>query len=141
MPCTRRDLWRLLPALAATAALGAEEAPLSSKVYQFGDLQVHAEGQNRFRPVLEGKMHAGCALEVHESDLAPGQMPHAAHHHVHEEMFLVREGTIEVTINGKSTKLGPGSVAFIASGDEHGIRNAGDTHAQYFVIGLGSDKG
>jgi len=140
MACTRRDLLWLLPALAGSAGFGEEKRALASKVYPFEDLRANATGQNRFRPVLEGRMHAGCALEVHETDLAPGEMPHPAHHHVHEEMFLVREGTLEVTISGRSQKLGPGGVAFIASGDEHGIRNAGDTHAQYFVIGLGSDS-
>jgi quercetin dioxygenase-like cupin family protein len=66
-------------------------------------------------------------------------MPHAAHRHRHEELFLIREGTVEVTIAGRSTRLGPGGVAFIASNEEHGIRNAGSTHAEYFVLGLGSD--
>jgi len=140
MAWTRRDLLWLLPALAGSAAFGDEKRSLASKAYRFEDLHVNAEGKNLFRPVLEGRMHAGCASEVHETDLAPGEMPHAAHHHVHEEMFLVREGTLEVTINGRSQKLGPGGIAFVASGDEHGIRNAGDTHAQYFVIGLGSDS-
>ena len=54
-------------------------------------------------------------------------MPHPPHHHLHEEMFLVREGTLEATISGKSTRLGPGSVAFVGSNDEHGIRNPGTT--------------
>lgn len=140
MALTRRDLWRLLPALVASAGFGDEKGPLASKVYRFEDLRVNADGKNSFRPVLDGQMHAGCHLEVHETDLAPGAMPHPAHHHVHEEMFLVREGTLEVTVNGRSQKLGPGGLAFIASGDEHGIRNAGGTHALYFVIGLGSDS-
>jgi mannose-6-phosphate isomerase-like protein (cupin superfamily) len=141
MAWTRRDLVWLLPALAVPAGFGKEKRSLASKVYAFEDLPVNSNGKNSFRAVLEGRMHAGCTLEVHETDLAPGELPHPAHHHLHEEMFLIREGTIEVTINGRSQKVGPGGVAFIASGDEHGIRNAGHTHAQYFVIGLGSDDG
>jgi hypothetical protein len=30
-------------------------------------------------------------------------------------------------------------VAYVASNEEHGIRNAGSTHAQYFVIALGTE--
>ncbi len=128
--------------LAALPSVGiaAEKAALPSKVYRLEDLRVERSDGNSFRPVLEGFTHAGCPIAVHETDLAPGGMPHPPHRHVHEEMFLVREGTVEVTINGRSTKLGPGSVAFVASNDEHGIRNAGDTQAQYFVIGLGNVK-
>jgi len=66
-------------------------------------------------------------------------MPHPGHRHPQEEMFLVREGTVEVTIAGRSTPLGPGGVAFIASNEEHSIRNAGPTHAEYFVLALGSN--
>ena len=47
------------------------------------------------------------------------------------------EGTLEVTISGKPTLLGPGSAAFIASNEEHGWRNSGSTRAHYTVIALG----
>jgi len=89
---------------------------------------------------LDGVTHTGFHIELHETDLAPGSRPHPPHHHLHEEIFLIRQGTVEVTIAGKSSSLGPGSVAYIASNVEHGIRNAGDQHAQYFVLALGTDR-
>ena len=64
---------------------------------------------------------------------------HPGHHHQHEEIFLIREGALEVTIAGRSARLGPGSVAYVASNEEHGVRNAGDTRAEYFVIALGRE--
>ncbi len=137
---SRRDLCRLLPTLAASGLFAAEGASLPSKAFRFEDLPVRADGQNRFRSILEGRTHAGCAIEVHESDLAPGAMPHPPHHHVHEEMFLIREGTVEVTIASLTTRLGPGSATFVASNDEHSIRNVGESHAQYFVVALGTDS-
>jgi len=139
MILSRRDCCLLLSAFAPALGMGAEGTSLTSKAARFEDLPARKEGGNEFRPVLEGETHAGCPLEVHESLLAPGNMPHSAHHHLHEEMFLVREGTIEATINGKATRLGPGSVAFMASNAEHGIRNVGTTPAQYFVIAIGKD--
>jgi len=139
MICSRRDLYLWLAALAAPAGWAAEKGSLSSGTFRFEVLPVNTSGENRFRPILEGATHDGCRLEAHETDLAPGGMPHAVHRHRHEELFLIREGTVEVTIAGRSTQLGPGGVAFIASNEEHGIRNAGSTHAEYFVLGLGSD--
>ena len=53
---------------------------------------------------------------------------------------MIHEGTLEVTISGRSAKLGPGSVAYVASGEEHGWRNVGTTRAQYFVLALGQEK-
>ena len=63
--------------------------------------------------------------------------PHAPHHHEHEEMVMVQNGTIEVTILGKATRLGPGGVGYVASNEEHGWKNVGDGPANYFVIAFG----
>jgi len=118
-------------------ALPAAGTPLVSQTYRFEDLPVRTSGANRYRAVLDGLTHEGWAVELHETQLAPGSQPHPPHRHVHEEVFLLREGTVEVTISGRSTRLGPGSVAFVASNEEHGIRNAGTSPAEYFVIALG----
>jgi len=81
--------------------------------------------------------HTGDYLEAHETVLEPAAMPHPPHRHVAEELFLISKGTLEVTISGKRARLGPGSAFFIASNEEHSIRNVGSTPAQYFGITLG----
>ncbi len=139
MTYSRRDLCLLVGALAAAPGVAAQKTALPSKVFPYSEMPVHKNGANESRPVLEGELHDGCYLEVHQTKLAPGAMPHPAHHHLHEEMFLVREGAIEITISGKSTQLGPGSVGFVGSNDEHGIRNPGAAHAEYFVVAFGKD--
>jgi quercetin dioxygenase-like cupin family protein len=145
MPVTRRELCSLLAVLSAgvlpAAGLNADSAPgspLASAVYPFDKLPVTvSENKSEFRPILKGKLRTGESIEVHETTLPVGGAPHPPHHHLHSEMFLIREGTLEVTINGTSHRAGPGSLAFIASNDVHGIRNAGDTPALYFVIAIG----
>jgi mannose-6-phosphate isomerase-like protein (cupin superfamily) len=52
-------------------------------------------------------------------------------------MWLIREGTVELTVNGKNYQLGPGSVGFVHSNDEDGIRNVGAIPATYFVVAIG----
>ena len=140
MRFSRRELCLMLPALAASSALAAEKPVLPSKVYHFKDLPVQKDGPLTMRPVFEGYTHDGFRIAMHESDLAPGGMPHPPHHHKGEEMFLMLSGTLEVTINGKSSRIGRGSVAFIGSGDEHGVRNPEDAPARYYVIELGPQK-
>jgi quercetin dioxygenase-like cupin family protein len=148
---SRRDLTLLLPALAVAKASGqnapAQKAPvapkpvLPSKTYRFEDLPVrtNTKNSNTQRAVFNGKTHKEVPVELHITELGPGEAPHPPHHHVHEEMIMIHEGTLEVTIAGNTSKLGPGSVAFVASNEEHGWRNVGTTRAQYFVLAVGQE--
>ena len=140
MNYSRRDFGLLLPFLAVSSVATAQTPALPSKTYAFDDLPVRNNGANKSRAVLEGKTHGGFPVDVHITELAPGLAPHPPHQHVHEEMIMIREGTLEVTIAGKSAKLGPGSVAYVASNEEHGWRNVGTTRAQYFVLALGREN-
>lgn len=141
MSWSRRELCLALPALVATPSLAVEETgTLPSKVYKFDELPVRRFGDLLYRPIIEGKSYQGCRFSVHESALAPKSSPHPAHHHDGEEAFLVMEGALEVTINGKTSRITKGSVAFIGSGDEHGIRNPEETTAKYYVIEFGPQK-
>ena len=144
MKITRRDLTALLPALAATQAAAQTAAPqpkvrgkLASKAYRFEDLPEKVNGQNKSRNVFDGKNHAGCQVDLHITDLGPGQMPHAAHHHVHEEIVMLQSGQLDITIEGKVTRVGPGSVVYVNSNEEHGWKNPGPERAQYFVMAVG----
>ena len=142
MNATRRELISMLPAVLIPSVLQepattAKEDAMPSAVYPFDELPVRTTNGAQIRAVLKGKLATGESMEVHETTLPPGGMPHAAHHHVHSEMWLVREGTVELTINGTSSRFGPGSVGFVHSNDEHGIKNVGDTPATYFVVAVG----
>jgi len=141
MSPTRREMCLLFPSalLPALLAKGQSEQPASlpSAMYPFGKLGVHTSNSAEIRTVLKGKLASGESLEVHETTLPPGTSPHPPHHHEHSEMWLIREGTVEITVNGTSNRIGPGSVGFVRSNDEHGIKNVGTTPATYFVVAVG----
>jgi len=128
----------LLPSLAAGQS-GTKKEQLLSGVFRFEDMEARKSGAITLRQILKGDTHTGLLVDLHESELPGGQSPHAPHHHLHEEMLLVREGTMEVTIAGKVSRLGPGSVAYIASNQQHGYRNPASTPVAYFVLALGTD--
>jgi quercetin dioxygenase-like cupin family protein len=143
---SRRDLGLLLPAVAASAAAqqSAEKAPLKklpSKAYVFEDLHAKQNGENTGRAVLNGTTHTGYPVELHMTELAAGQAPHPPHRHAHEEILMLRSGQLEVTMNGETTRLTPGSVVYVASNDLHGWKNPGPAKAEYFVMALGGDQG
>ncbi len=114
-----------------------QQASLPSATYPFDKLPVRASHSAQIRAILKGKLATGKSIEVHETTLPPGGAPHPPHHHEHSEMWLIREGTVEITINGKPHRLGPGSLAFVHSNEEHGITNPADTPATYFVVAVG----
>src|SRR5450759_5318941 len=136
MKPSRRDLAALLPAVAAAQGAKAQtkDMPtLASKAYRFEDLPVKVNGENRSRDVFNGKNHSGFPVDIHITELGPGQAPHAAHHHVHEEVVMLQTGMLDVTIEGKVTRVTAGSVVYVNSNEEHGWKNPGPERAQYFV--------
>ena len=144
MDFSRRNFASTLPGIAALIAFPCPAADsgtvLPAKAYPYRELPVTTHDGNSFRPILQGLTHENFPLEIHETTLAPGAMPHPPHRHAHEEVFLVREGDVEATIDGKRERLNGGSAAYVASNLEHSIRNVGPGPAQYFVVALGHQK-
>jgi mannose-6-phosphate isomerase-like protein (cupin superfamily) len=142
MTYTRRALAFLFPALMAgqqQAQPAVQAGTLPSKAFPFGDLTGRQSGTIKLYQILTGNTHTGYRVDLHESELPGGGVPHPPHRHLHEELLFVREGELEVVINGQWTRLPAGSCAYLASNDLHGYRNPGTAAAKYFVLALGND--
>lgn len=125
---------------ASAAARAAGKPPLETRIYTWESLPVKQNGLNRGRAVLDGLTHTGYPLEMHATELPPGGAPHGSHKHANDELIIVREGTLEVSIEGRTTRVGPGSVVYVTSGEEHGVSNAGAGVAHYYIIALGAKR-
>jgi mannose-6-phosphate isomerase-like protein (cupin superfamily) len=53
---------------------------------------------------------------------------------VHEELLVIRTGTMEVLQGTTTRTAGPGAIVFMASNEWHGLKNPGTTPATYLVI-------
>jgi mannose-6-phosphate isomerase-like protein (cupin superfamily) len=143
MKIRRRDLGALLPALLLPGvlkldAVAADIPTLESGVFPFDKLEPKTSATGSIgRAVFKGKLATGEFVEVHETVLPPGGAPHPPHRHEHSEMWLMREGTAEFTVNEKSFRIGPGGVGFAASNDMHGIKNPGTVPCAYYVVAVG----
>jgi len=142
MSVTRREMCALLPVLLPLATqlrAFAGDSSLPSGVFSFDQAPMHVANNNaQVRLIMRGKLATSEGIEVHQTTLPPGGAPTATtHHHPHSEIWLIREGTIELTVKDKKFRLEPGSVGFVASNEEHGIRNVGTTPARYFVVAVG----
>lgn len=141
MSLTRREVCSLIPALvtasASLTASAAQDDSLPSATFAFESMPVQDSGHAQIRNILKGKLATGEHIEAHETTLLPNGFPHPPHHHVHSEMWLIREGTVELTINGATHQLGRGGLGFVRSNEEHGIKNIGTGPATYFVVAIG----
>jgi quercetin dioxygenase-like cupin family protein len=55
------------------------------------------------------------------------------HAHPHEQITVMREGSVELTVGGRVGELGPGAWAAIPGNVEHGI-TAGERGASFLAI-------
>jgi quercetin dioxygenase-like cupin family protein len=137
MKMSRRQLAALAPAIVAAQTQTKARAQLPSRCYKYEDLPVKKNGANESRDVFDGLTHTGSQIDIHITSLGPGMMPHAPHHHSHEEMLMLRNGQLDVTIEGKTTRVTAGSVVYVNSNEEHGWKNPGPDRAEYFVLAVG----
>jgi mannose-6-phosphate isomerase-like protein (cupin superfamily) len=91
------------------------------------------------RDVLRGMLPTGEWVGVHESMQVVGAVPNPQHKIDHSEIITVIEGTLAFEHDGKSEKVGPGGVIFVAMGTMHTVKNVGDVPAKYVVVQIGGD--
>lgn len=146
-PMNRRDICLSAGAFAVLGLLADAQAQhasadtidmAKSHVFHFDRLAVEQNANGGWqRPVMHGTLPTGEFVEVHESMLPPGQMPHPPHKHRNTEFVLMREGHVEyLDENGKQIPMGPGDIAYSASNQMHGMKNTGTANATYFIVSV-----
>jgi len=146
---TRREMCVGLSAMAAsvgvvkaqTQAIPAETGMLSqSRVYVVDQMQVRKMANGgESRDVMRGTLPSGESIGVHQSTQPAGMKPNTPHTIQHSEVMVVIEGTLAFEHDGRSEKVGPGGVIFVASGTVHTVRNVGDGPVKYCVVAIGGD--
>jgi hypothetical protein len=92
MTHSRRALGGLaVSLLAATKAAAQRQSPiLKSAKYRIEDRAAPIPGSFA-HPIFNGELHSGFAVELHETELPAGEVPHPPHRHVHEEVILAKD--------------------------------------------------
>jgi quercetin dioxygenase-like cupin family protein len=134
---TRRDILIALIAIFATAgafAIADQGPVIGSAVFDWNAIPAKPSEVGSVRSFFKARTATLEELEVHVATLDPGKSPHPPHRHPNEEMVVVKQGTLEVLVNGEWKRVGAGSVIFNASNQLHGLRNVGTEQAIYHVI-------
>jgi quercetin dioxygenase-like cupin family protein len=117
----------------------SQTTPLTTTFVSWESLLPRTTPNGQVRAVFDNPTPTLEKFEVHVTTLRPGMSSHPVHQHPWEEMLLIKEGKLDVSINGQIHPAGPGCLVFFASHDPHNAKNVGDTPATYYVINFVTD--
>jgi quercetin dioxygenase-like cupin family protein len=120
------------------AAEWAPAAMLTSRVIDCDSISDPPKGGHR--EVLDSPTLTFLRLESHISTLKPGASTTPRNRDPGDELFFIKSGVLEVTLNGVSSRIGPGSFYYVAPNDERTMKNIGTGPCSYQVIKVVSDK-
>jgi mannose-6-phosphate isomerase-like protein (cupin superfamily) len=95
-------------------------------------LIVSADAAEQIRPfgidmrVMLGAEHTGGTFSAILGEVKPGEGPPPHLHRDREEYFFVLEGTYSLSVNGRQSTIGPGTMVFVPRGTVHGFTNISD---------------
>jgi (S)-ureidoglycine aminohydrolase len=123
----------LLPAILSTSVLAAQ-TKINSDVYVWNDSPVEKTETGSKRSIVRGTATDFESMDISAITLEQGKAVAETSQADFEEMVVVKDGSLKITINGESKTVGRGSVAIIIPGDEHSYANAGDGETTYYVL-------
>lgn len=109
-------------------------SPMPSTAFEWNTIAVKKTLNGEKRQFFQSPTVTLNELECHATTLNPGEIAHQPHQHPEEELTIVKEGTLEVLVNGEYKIVGPGSVIFQSSNQLHTLKNIGTTKAVYHAI-------
>jgi (S)-ureidoglycine aminohydrolase len=108
---------------------------IPSQVYGWDKLTVQMIDNKLRRKIVEGSTTFLKKFTIHATTIEAGKAPNPPHPNKDvDELIIVKDGKIQVTINNQSKIIETGGIALVMPGDVHGILNVGDSQATYYVL-------
>lgn len=113
----------------------AQTDSLPASVYHWDSLAAKKTATGESRPLLQGHTTDLASLKIHTSTLNAGMTNHPLQaYNDRDEVIVVKEGQVKVTINDSSKIIGPGSIVLIVAGDKQSFQNVSDKPVTYCVL-------
>lgn len=113
----------------------AQLSEVDSGVYKWDDLPVREGDKRSGRKLMEGSSPHFEFLEMHATTQEKGSKPSRPHTQENiEELLIVKEGVMKMTMDGVSKILPAGSIIFIPPLVEQSLENVGDGPLTYYVM-------
>jgi (S)-ureidoglycine aminohydrolase len=126
----------LILALLMSAQSILAQNPLAGSVFHLYDLP-KVEDENRiFRQIFRNQSTEFVEkISIHHSTLKPGHKLRQSHaQEVDEELIIIQEGELTVTLDGETKTLGPGSVLVIFPKSDQMMNNLSKSNVSYYVL-------
>ena len=116
--------------------LFAQNLPeIKSGIIHWDSLVAKTENGRTRRQLLAGTSTHLNLFRVHATTLEPGATPNPPHPNKDaDELIIIKEGKVKITIENKSKVIEPGGVAVVLANEVHGLENVGDVPATYYVV-------
>lgn len=119
---------------ALEAAEGVESRTITLDEVRMQDYTDAGPGVGTVGLYVAGDTPASTKFVTGRFVLQPGKTPHPPHTHVEEEVMVIESGHGEIECDGKTTRVGPGSVMYTTPNAPHGIVNTGDEPLTFYFI-------
>src|SRR3989344_547974 len=83
----------------------------------------------------------GTIQMINWSTLLPGKTFQNHYHEAMDEIFIILNGSVNITVNNEVEKLTKGDAVVVPANLEHTMTNLGDTPIQYIAIGSIAGEG
>lgn len=126
----------VLSASLSAVSFAAEQLPASVTHWKEAPITtINKNGLIERREILAGTSLDMQNLRVTSETIEPGAMaPAREKPAAREELLIIKEGELKVTVNGESLFMGPGSIAVTYAGDKRSIKNVSKSPATYYLF-------
>lgn len=118
-----------------TSVCAQNLSEVQAQIIHWDRLTAKTENGRTRRLLLEGTTTHLKYFRVHATTIEPGTAPNPPHPNKDaDELIIVKEGKIQVTIGDKTKVIEKGGVIVVLADEVHGIQNVGDKPATYYVF-------
>jgi len=107
---------------------------ITSDIYPWKDSAVEKTAVGSKRLIIKGGATDFEFMDISAVTLEKGKAEEETAHADFEEMIIVKDGSLKITLNGEAKTVGRGSVAIVMPGVEHSYANAADGDTTYYVL-------
>ena len=114
--------------------MSSNTTKLASTIFDWEKMHVETVSNGVRRTLFDAPTATLDKIHCHITTLNPGETSGEPRRHLQEEVIIIKEGTVEATVDGRRQSVGPGSVIFFAANAVTRLRNVGSGPATYTVL-------